>query len=93
MGWFGFGGQHEPYNKDGKAQLTTTESAAMLNSLGTNDLDQLIAAAAPTLTKVINNQTKGLRETKQMVAELTDIIKKQNQQIENLNKKIETLTR
>lgn len=93
MGWFGFGGQHEPYNKDGKAQLTTTESAAMLNSLGTNDLDQLIAAAAPNLTGAINNQTDGLYEVYKLVKGLTETIDKQNQQIEKISKKLEALER
>ena len=93
MGWFGSGVNHEPYDANGNPLPTGHESRAILESFGTNDLDHVLAAYAPGLRKVINNQTKGLRETKQMVADLTEIIKKQNQQIEEMSKKINALER
>ncbi|KHM50662.1 hypothetical protein NZ47_12040 [Anaerovibrio lipolyticus] len=93
MGWFGSGVNHEPYDKDGNPQTTGHESAAIVQSFGTNDLDHVLAAYAPSLTKCINSQSRGLRETKQMVADLTEIIKKQNQQIEEMTKKLNALER
>ena len=93
MGWFGSGVNHEPYDKDGNPQTTGHESAAIIQSFGTNDLDHVLAAYAPSLTKCINSQSRGLTETKQMVAELAEIIKQQNQQIAEMSKKLNALER
>lgn len=93
MGWFGSGGTTEKYDKNGKAQLTSTEAACLVRSLGTNDLDQLIAAAAPGLIGTINSQTKGIQLTYNMVKELTQTINQQKEQIDKLNKKLEALER
>ena len=72
---------------------TGHEDDSLIQSFGTNDLDHVLLAYVPSLSKCINNQAQGLRETKQMVADLTEIIKKQNQQIEEMNKKLNALER
>ena len=59
MGWFGSGVNHEPYDKDGNPQTTGHESAAIVQSFGTNDLDHVFLAYAPSLSKCINNQANG----------------------------------
>ena len=93
IGWFGSGVNQEDYGKDGNPLTTSHESAALVHSFGTNDLDHVLAAYAPSLTKCINSQSRGLTETKQMVAELADIIKQQNQQIAEITKKLNALER
>jgi len=93
MGWFGSGVNHEPYDKDGNPQTTGHESAAIVQSFGTNDLDHVLGAYAPQLTKYLNGQVKVTRKTYEMVQDLTAIVVKQNEKIDELTKKLNALER
>ena len=93
IGWLGSGVNQEDYDKDGNPLTTGHESAALVHSFGTNDLDHVIMAYAPSLTKYINGQAQGLKETNQMIRELTTIVKSQNEQIAKQNQQIEEMTK
>ena len=72
---------------------TGHEDDSLIQSFGTNDLDHVIAAYAPGLTKYLNGQVKITRKTYEMVQDLTAIVIKQNEKIDELTKKLNALER
>ena len=93
MGWFGSGVNHEPYDKDGNPQTTGHESAAIVQSFGTNDLDHVFAAYAPGLTKCINGQSRGIEVTYDLIKKIAETLEKQNEQITRQNQQIEEMSK
>ena len=93
MVWFGSGVNHEPYDKDGNPQTTGHESAAIVQSFGTNDLDHVLAAYAPGLIHSMKEQMKGIQCTYDAVKNMNKIIEQQNEQIAKQNQQIDELTK
>ena len=92
MGWFGFGGQYDEYDRDGNVQRTTISNEKLVGSVGTTDLDYLFKAYAPEFVSKQDRLLKGMNATYGKILELMEIIEKQNQRIEALENKIAVIS-